>query len=140
MFFTGYSRSAGSILSDQKQRSEQNDKVMLDNMSFIKDLGLQIKAALEQGNPRKFGELMHEHWLRKKARSSGMSNDKINNWYDAGKANGALGGKLIGAGGGGFVLFYAEDRARLRSTMASLGLEEVRFSFEFEGSKIISLS
>jgi D-glycero-alpha-D-manno-heptose-7-phosphate kinase len=80
---------------------------------------------------------MHEHWLHKKTRSAGISNEKINDWYDLAKASGALGGKLIGAGGGGFLMFFAEDKARLRKTMLQQGLEEVRFSFDFEGSKVL---
>ena len=137
MFFTGYSRSASAVLADQKTKSEQADKAMLDNLHFIKDLGFQIREHLEAGNTHKFAECMHTHWLRKKQRSSGISNDKINDWYDIGKANGALGGKLIGAGGGGFLLFYATDAVKLRKAMAAEGLPEVRFFFDQEGSKII---
>lgn len=137
MFFTGYSRSASAVLADQKTKSEKSDKDMLDNLHFIKDLGYQIKEHLEAGNTHKFAEAMHTHWLRKKERSSGISNKEINDWYDLGKANGALGGKLIGAGGGGFLLFYATDPVALRKTMAGAGLSEVRFSFDLEGSKII---
>ena len=137
MFFTGYSRSASAVLADQKTKTEQADKAMLDNLHFIKDLGFQIREHLDAGNTHKFAECMHTHWLRKKQRSSGLSNDKINDWYDIGKANGALGGKLIGAGGGGFLLFYATDAVKLRKAMAAEGLPEVRFSFDQEGSKII---
>jgi len=137
MFFTGYSRSASAVLADQKTKSEQSDKGMLDNLHFIKDLGYQIKEHLEAGNTHKFAEAMHTHWLRKKERSSGISNREINDWYDLGKANGALGGKLIGAGGGGFLLFYATDPVALRKAMAGAGLSEVRFSFDQEGSKIL---
>lgn len=137
MFFTGYSRSASAVLADQKTKSEKSDKDMLDNLHFIKDLGFQIKEHLEAGNTHKFAECMHTHWLRKKVRSSGISNDKINDWYDLGKANGALGGKLIGAGGGGFLLFYATDPSALRKAMAGAGLAEVRFTFDQEGSKIL---
>jgi D-glycero-alpha-D-manno-heptose-7-phosphate kinase len=137
MFFTGYSRSASAVLADQKTKSEAADKGMLDNLHFIKDLGFQIREHLEAGNTHKFAECMHTHWLRKKERSSGISNQQINDWYDVGKANGALGGKLIGAGGGGFLLFYATDAAQLRKAMAGCGLSEVRFFFDQEGSKII---
>ena len=138
MFFTGYSRSASHILKDQKQKSEQNDNAMFENLHFVKDLGLRIKAALEAGKPDEFGRLMHEHWLNKQKRSAGMSNDQINEWYNVGYKNGALGGKLIGAGGGGFLMFYTEDPARLRKVMKEQGLTEVRFSFDLEGSKVIS--
>jgi len=80
---------------------------------------------------------MHEHWEYKQRRSNGMSNAQINHWYALGRANGALGGKLVGAGGGGFLLFYAEDHQRLRGAMAQAGLEEVRFHFDFDGTKVL---
>jgi D-glycero-alpha-D-manno-heptose-7-phosphate kinase len=80
---------------------------------------------------------MHEHWEHKKRRSGGMSNPQIDEWYGLAMNNGAVGGKLVGAGGGGFLMFYARDRNRLRQTMAHAGLEEVRFRFDFEGSKIV---
>src|ERR1700678_3287869 len=105
LFFTGYSRSASSILKDQNDRSKKNDSSMLDNLHFTKDLGYKSLACLESGNLEEFAMLMDVHWQRKKARSSGMSNAQINQWYDFAMANGALGGKLIGAGGGGFLMF-----------------------------------
>ena len=138
MFFTGYSRSASSILKDQKQKSEQNDSAMFENLHFIKELGLRIKTALEKGRPEEFGTLMHEHWLHKQKRSAGMSNDRINHWYEHARKNGALGGKLIGAGGGGFLMFYTENAPKLRAAMKDQGLTEVRFNFDLEGSKVIS--
>ncbi len=137
MFFTGYSRSAGAVLQDQATRSVQNDQAMLDNLHFTKELGYRTKEALEQGDTRAYAGMMHEHWLRKRQRSKGMSNERIDRWYAAAMENGALGGKLIGAGGGGFLLFYAEDRARLRAAMAREGLPEVRFDFDHEGSKVL---
>lgn len=137
LFFTGYSRSAGSILGDQKQRTEQDDDQMLQNLHFIKALGLQKKEALEQGDMFRFGELMHEHWEYKKLRSKAMSSGQIDEWYELGMKNGAVGGKLVGAGGGGFLMFYAADRNKLRHTMRRAGLEEVRFAFDFDGTKIV---
>ena len=138
LFFTGYSRSASSILKDQKVRSEKNDQAMLDNLHFTKDLGYQSLTALETGNLGEFARLMDVHWQRKKARSSGMSNDRINEWYDYAMAHGALGGKIIGAGGGGFLMFYAGDKAKLRHAMREQGLQEVRFRFDFEGTKVVT--
>jgi D-glycero-alpha-D-manno-heptose-7-phosphate kinase len=137
LFFTGYSRSAGSILSDQKTRTQKNDAEMLKNLHYIKELGFRSQQALEDGKPQHFGELMHEHWQHKKKRSGGMSNPQIDAWYDLGMKSGALGGKLVGAGGGGFLLFYAHDRNKLRRAMAEAGLEEVRFRFDFEGTKVV---
>lgn len=138
LFFTGYSRSASAILKDQNDKSKKNDQAMLDNLHFTKELGYQSLAALESGNLEEFARLMDVHWQRKKARSSGMSNQHINDWYDHAMANGALGGKLIGAGGGGFLMFYAYDKRKLRHAMREKGLQEVRFRFDFEGTKIIA--
>ena len=137
LFFTGFSRSAGSILSDQKTRSEARDADMLENLHHVKDLGLRSRDALVSGDTDLFGTLMHEHWEHKKRRSGGMSSPQIDEWYALGMENGALGGKLVGAGGGGFLMFYAADRNRLRGAMSRAGLEEVRFRFDFEGTKVL---
>jgi D-glycero-alpha-D-manno-heptose-7-phosphate kinase len=137
LFFTGYSRSASKVLLDQKERSEKNDQEMIDNLHIVKELGLAIKKALEEGQTLEFANLMHQHWLHKKQRSNGISNSQINHWYDLGYAHGAMGGKLIGAGGGGFLMFYARDKAALRAVMSREGLREVPFSFDFDGSKVL---
>jgi len=137
LFFTGYSRSASSVLKDQHERSIKDDKEMLENLHFIKQLGYEIKAALERGDLHGFARLMNEHWEKKKKRTKEISNSKINEWYDLAIRNGALGGKLIGAGGGGFLMFYTEDKTRVRHAMRSAGLREVRFRFDFEGTKVI---
>jgi D-glycero-alpha-D-manno-heptose-7-phosphate kinase len=137
LFFTGYSRSASEILKDQKTRTEELDPAMIENLHRTKELGHRSLACLEAGNTAGFAAIMHEHWLGKRARSAGMSNERINEWYDLAMENGALGGKLIGAGGGGFLMFYAEDRAGLRKAMRGAGLQEVRFQFDFEGTKIV---
>jgi D-glycero-alpha-D-manno-heptose-7-phosphate kinase len=137
LFFTGFSRSAGSILKDQNTKTKGSDKDMIANLHFVKELGLKSKKMLESGKTEDFGALMHEHWDHKKRRSGGMSNAQIDEWYDLGMKNGAAGGKLVGAGGGGFLLFYANDRNKLRHAMAAAGLEEVRFAFDFEGTKVL---
>lgn len=102
LFFSGYSRSASAILDDQKTKSDCSDKKMLSNLESIVEIGKESKTVLERGATKLFADLMHQHWLRKRQRSSGMSNDNIDRWYDKGMANGALGGKLVGAGGGDF--------------------------------------
>ena len=140
LFFTGFSRNAGSILKDQNTRTKQSDGEMLKNLHYVKELGYRSRHALEQGNTRLFGELMHEHWEHKKRRYGGMSHPKIDEWYELGLRSGAVGGKLVGAGGGGFLMFMAEDRNRLRHKMAAAGLEEVRFRFDFEGTKVVMSS
>ena len=137
LFFTGYSRSASSILKEQDDKSKQRDQNMVDNLHFVKEIGYQSMEALESGDLARFAELMKVHWERKKQRSGAMSNGEINRWYELAMENGALGGKLIGAGGGGFLLFYTEEKGRLRKAMTDAGLQEVQFSFDYEGTKII---
>jgi len=111
---------------------------MVENLHFVKELGKQSQMALESDHLNEFARLMDVHWQRKKERSKSMSNPDINTWYDCAMANGALGGKIIGAGGGGFLMFYANDKARLRHAMREKGLTEVRFRFDFEGTKILN--
>ena len=137
LFFTGFSRSAGDVLSDQRSRTAARDAEMLENLHYVKELGLRSREALERGDLRRFGQLMHEHWEHKKKRSNGMSNPQINDWYERGRAAGAIGGKLVGAGGGGFLLFYAEQHRPVREAMKEAGLDEVRFRFDFEGTKVL---
>jgi D-glycero-alpha-D-manno-heptose-7-phosphate kinase len=137
LFFTGFSRSAAGILQDQQMRSQSRDDDMLRNLHYVKELGVRSRAALEVGDLMQFGELMHEHWEHKKRRSGKMSNEQIDEWYQLGRRSGAVGGKLVGAGGGGFLMFYAADRNLLRHAMTKAGLEEVRFKFDFEGTKLI---
>lgn len=137
LFFTGYSRSASNLLADQQSKSESNDAEMIKNLHFVVDLGREIKKVLVAGDNQAFARLMHEHWQRKRGRSSGMSNDSIDRCYDAAMANGALGGKLVGAGGGGFLMLYAGDTAGVRDAMAREGLDEVRFKFDFDGSTVL---
>jgi D-glycero-alpha-D-manno-heptose-7-phosphate kinase len=137
LFFTGFSRSASSILKDQSVRTAREDGEMLRNLHYVKELGVESRKALEAGNAARFGDLLHEHWEHKKRRSEGMSNPQIDEWYELGRKHGAIGGKLVGAGGGGFLLFYSEDHRRLRSAMAKARLEEVRFRFDFEGTRVL---
>jgi D-glycero-alpha-D-manno-heptose-7-phosphate kinase len=137
MFFTGYSRNADEVLEEQKTRSERFDSEMIDNLHYVKELGLRSRSALEQGDTDGFATLMHEHWEHKKKRSRSMSNANIDRWYEVGRQNGAVGGKLVGAGAGGFLLFYTHEQRRLRSAMAAEGLVEVRFSFDHDGSVVL---
>jgi len=137
LFFTGFSRSASDILKDQDQRTRQADAAMVDNLHYVKELGRRSRRALEAGQPAVFGEIMHEHWERKRKRSSGMSNPQIDEWYELGRKAGAIGGKLVGAGGGGFLMFYAPEPNRVRAAMAEAQLEEVRFRFDFDGTRVV---
>jgi D-glycero-alpha-D-manno-heptose-7-phosphate kinase len=137
LFFTGYSRGASLILKEQKERSENNDQFMIQNLHYIKDLAKRSQKAFESGNLEEFAKIMNEHWEYKKKRSSVMTNSKIEDWYKFAMENGALGGKLIGAGGGGFLMFYSEDKKRLRQAMKEAGLQEVRFRFDYMGTRVI---
>lgn len=137
LFFTGYARSASAILKEQDQKSKVKDQEMINNLHFVKELGFKSKEALEFGDLHKFGELMNIHWQHKKQRSANMSNTKIDEWYKLALENGAVGGKMIGAGGGGFLMFYAEDKIPLRKAMRKAGLEELRFRFDFNGTHVL---
>jgi D-glycero-alpha-D-manno-heptose-7-phosphate kinase len=138
LFFTGFTRSASQILADQDRRSKSHDASMLDNLHYVKQLGVDSRQALERGDLRVFAEIMHVHWEHKKKRSAGMSNPLIDGYYTLGRENGALGGKVIGAGGGGFLMFYTEDKTRLREVMCAAGLREVRVRFDFAGTTVVT--
>lgn len=137
LFFTGISRSASKILSDQSIRSLENDSEMIENLHYVKELGLRSKTSLLNGDMEEFAKIMHEHWQHKLKRSKGTSNQFIDDAYKIGIENGALAGKLVGAGGGGFLLFYAHNKKLLREHMGKIGLEETRFKFDFEGTKAV---
>jgi D-glycero-alpha-D-manno-heptose-7-phosphate kinase len=137
MFFTGYSRNADSILEEQRVGTERDDADVTDSLHFIKELGDSSRDALQRGDTATFAALMNEHWQHKKRRSPTMSNDAIDHWYRVGMDSGALGGKLVGAGSGGFLLFYTKDTDRLRAAMNAQGLSEVRFQFDHDGSVVL---
>jgi D-glycero-alpha-D-manno-heptose-7-phosphate kinase len=140
MFFTGKERSASEILCEQDNKSKQDDPSMIDNLHQIKDIGLQTKKYLEAGNLDMLGELMNAHWELKKKRSGKISDLYIDECYELARQNGAIGGKLIGAGGGGFLLFYCENgcKKRLIKSMENAGLRWEKFHFDFDGTKILA--
>jgi D-glycero-alpha-D-manno-heptose-7-phosphate kinase len=140
MFFTGYARLADEVLAEQRSRSEDDDKEILMNLDFVKSIGTESREALESGDAKTFALLMNEHWEHKKRRSASMTNHLIDRYYDAAIASGALGGKLVGAGAGGFLLFYAKDTESVRCAMAEEGLNEVRFHFDHDGSSVLARS
>ncbi|HTV04333.1 MAG TPA: hypothetical protein VME86_03115 [Acidobacteriaceae bacterium] len=138
LFFVGYTRNASGLLADQRARSIEGDRAMLDGLHFIKELGREIRSALERGRIAEFGQLVDAHWQRKRVRSRGMSNRHIDELYElAIKQGGATGGKLVGAGGSGFLLFQTDDRRKLRNVMTGAGLSEMDFSFDFDGSTVL---
>jgi len=139
LFFVGRTRSASTLLADQKKRSETRDAAMLEGLHFTKQLGIEIRSLLESGRTSEFGRLMHEHWMHKRSRSAGMTNSSLDEIYELARTEGgAVGGKLVGAGGGGFFLFYTEDRRRLREVMTRAGLSEMDFTFDFDGSVVLT--
>ena len=140
LFFTGFTRSASAILAEQDQKTRGGDAGMIDHLHQIKQFGYESKAALESGDLRRFAAIMHEHWQRKKYRSKEMTNSQIDEYYQLARDNGALGGKLIGAGGGGFLMVYSEDKTRLRRALIEAGLREVRVRFDFEGTMLMTRS
>lgn len=137
LFFTGYSRSASQVLHEQNRKSLERDPDVEQNLHELKDVAFNSRDALVAGNLRQFAELLSFQWEQKKRRTGGASNDDIDRLYRLGMDHGALGGKLVGAGGGGFLMFYAEDKVRLRHAMIAAGLREVRFRFDFEGTKVV---
>ncbi len=137
LYFTGYTRSAISILKDQDDKTKINEDEMLKNMDYIKKLGITSASLLEAKDFLQYGLVMHDHWKKKRERSKGMTNGVIDDIYEFANKNGALGGKLVGAGGGGFLLFVTSNKTKLRNAMKSHGLREVPFSFDYEGTKLI---
>ena len=139
MFYTNIERDANIVLTDQSNKAKIDEKIAISSMHRIKEIGLEIKQALIVGDIDNFGTLLHEHWLTKKKISDKMSNDNIDSWYELGLKNGALGGKLMGAGGGGFLLFCVKKGKRkvLRKAMENAGLKYMDFKFDFEGAKVL---
>ena len=137
MVSTGFYRAASSVLKEQDDKTKQHDPSMVQNLHHVKELGRRSLEAIESGNLTDLGRLMHEHWQHKKQRSKQMSNPEIDGWYELALRNGAIGGKLIGAGGGGFLLFYTEEKGRLRHALRGAGLMEVKLGFDYEGTKIL---
>lgn len=138
LFYTHGTRDATEILARQDGAARKKDAGVVANLSEIKDIGLEIRDEIVKGNLRRFGELMDVHWQTKKRLSHGITNPQIDAWYDLARRNGAIGGKISGAGGGGFLMLYCEeDKCRLRKVMRDAGLRELNFRFEFEGSKVV---
>jgi len=135
LFYTGIESPAREIDEELNSRVIASDEEMLSHLHFVKDLGLRSLDALEHGYINEFGRLLDQHWQKKRLRSRFISNAKIDEWYELAMLNGATGGKLLGAGGGGFFLFQTSDKPRLRRAMLASGLREVRFQFDFEGTK-----
>jgi len=138
MFYTGKKRNSREPLKIQAQATQAKEKEMIENLNRVKEIGKEIKSALIKGNIYRFGELLDVHW-QEKIKRKGTTDPQINQWYEKAKEAGAVGGKLMGAGGGGFFLFYCENqKGKLRKAMVNLGLREELFRFDLEGVKIIA--
>jgi D-glycero-alpha-D-manno-heptose-7-phosphate kinase len=138
MFYTNEMRDATVILKKQDEATREKDRTVVTSLREIKGIGLEISSAISKGNLRLFGELLDVHWQTKKRLSQGISNPQIDAWYELAKQNGAIGGKISGAGGGGFLMLYCEEnKAQLREAMRKAGLRELKFRFDFEGSKVV---
>jgi D-glycero-alpha-D-manno-heptose-7-phosphate kinase len=138
MFYTGITRKSSAVLSKQQERIADSNTDAMEKMHAIKRIGMESKKALQSGNLRRFGELLHEHWMVKRGVTDNMSSDDIDRWYSIARENGAIGGKIIGAGGGGFLMLYCEgDKQRLGEALAKEGLIQFDFKFDFEGSKTV---
>ena len=139
LFYTGIERESFDLLKQQETDTRRGNAQVIESLHAVKRIGLEIRQALERGELDRFGELLHSHWESKKLRSGNMSSGDIDRWYDSGRRAGALGGKLLGAGGGGFLMFYcpAERRGELRRTMAAEGLREMPFQFDRDGAKVL---
>jgi D-glycero-alpha-D-manno-heptose-7-phosphate kinase len=139
LYFTHVDRSATEVLSAQRQATEAGDETVLDSLHVTKAIGLRIRDALERDELDELGLLMHEHWENKKRRPGAITDERIDGWYDAARAAGALGGKIVGAGGGGFLMLYCppERRAAVREALTPAGLREMPYGFDFEGAKVL---
>jgi len=139
LFYTGMARSSTGILASQQQETERGNGAVLDSLHRTKELGHRIKEAIEAGDLERFGLLLDEHWQNKKRRNGGISNPLIDRWYETARRNGAVGGKIMGAGGGGFFMFYCSNgcKSRLRHSLAAEGLRELLYDFDFEGAKTV---
>jgi D-glycero-alpha-D-manno-heptose-7-phosphate kinase len=135
LFYTGESRAASRVLGDQDSRTRSGDTRMLENLQTTMEMGRRSRELLLSGDLFSYAELMHEHWLNKRKRSPGMANDRIDDLYLLARRSGVVGGKLVGAGGGGFLLVYAQNPADTRQAMAAAGATELPFDFEFSGAR-----
>ena len=141
IFYTGQQRKNNKILKEQDNSTKKNKKDVLDSLHYIKESGHKILQIVESGNLDELGLMFREHWEMKKKLSSGVTNNQIDSIYNTALDNGAIGGKISGAGGGGFFTFYCnKDHQKLRNAMSNLGLKELDYAFDFDGSKIISIN
>jgi len=136
-YFTGYTRQSKNILGEQEKKTKKKNKELIQSLDFVKEIANETINVFQRGSIKDYADLMNEHWNYKMKRSKNMSSNSINNLIEYGLQNGALGAKLIGAGGGGFVLFITKDKLKLRSKMKNLKLQELKYNFDYDGSVIL---
>jgi len=139
LFFTGSSRSAATILTQQRDASAADDPRVIENLHGIKRDALEVRQALEEGRLRRLGEILHESWQRKKQLASGVSNERIDRLYQLALEHGAVGGKIAGAGGGGFLLLYCEPeyQGAVTAVLEAEGLARLGFHFDDGGAQVL---
>jgi len=139
IFYTGQQRKNNKILKEQDDSTKNNKKEVLNSLHYIKDSGYKILDIVQSGNIDELGLMFKDHWEMKKKLSSGITNSAIDSIYNTALENGATGGKISGAGGGGFFTFYCnKEHQKLRDAMKAEGLKELEYSFDLDGSKIIA--
>ena len=139
LFYTGITRYSTNILHTQRNETNNGNTIYIDSLHRSKELGYKIKEVLLEGDVEKFGYLLHEHWLNKKKRDDNISNGYIDECYRVAREYGAIGGKIMGAGGGGFFIFYIpnEKKDQVRKALRYAGLKEVPYDFDYEGTKVL---
>ena len=139
MFYTGQQRRNEKILGSQDKATKNRDEKVLESLHYIKNSGYKILEIVQNGNLAALGEMFDEHWKYKKQLAKGVTNPRFNHIYETAKINGAIGGKLSGAGGGGFFTFYCEkNQDKLKNAMKEMGLREMQYNFDYEGTKILA--
>jgi D-glycero-alpha-D-manno-heptose-7-phosphate kinase len=140
VFYSGVERKASDVLTEQGKTIQANKDQAVQRMHRIKELGYETRKLLVEGDIDRYGELLHEHWTHKRKLAANMTDPTIDEHYEAARKAGAIGGKLMGAGGGGFFMFYVrpERRRKVYEALTARGLRPLRFRFDFDGARIIA--
>jgi D-glycero-alpha-D-manno-heptose-7-phosphate kinase len=139
LYYTGITRTSRDILEQQRSDTLNGHESVIDSLHVTKLLGYRIRTALENGDLECYGHLLDEHWQNKKRRNAKISDEQIDLWYNTAKRQGALGGKILGAGGGGFLMLYCprDRKACVRKALEPFGLREMPFDFDHDGAKVL---
>jgi D-glycero-alpha-D-manno-heptose-7-phosphate kinase len=139
LFYTGAARESAQVLEEQNRSTQANDAQVLTSLHALKQMAVDVGRCLQTGDLDTFGEILHASWMHKKRLASGVSTLQIDEWYETARAEGALGGKITGAGGGGFLMLYCPPGTAPRVTAAleEQGLKRMDFAIDFDGAKIL---